>query len=72
MSNTKRVEVFDEPTASSDPLTEAEVFKTFLNATNKCTSILVTHRIGPAKLADRIIVMKDGEIIEEGTHELLI
>lgn len=64
--------VFDEPTASLDPLQEMDIMKNFIETTKNKTRILVTHRIGAARLADRIITMKDGEIIEVGTHDELI
>lgn len=64
--------VFDEPTASLDPLQEMDIMKNFIETTKNKTRILVTHRIGAARLADRIITMKDGKIIEVGTHDELI
>lgn len=64
--------VFDEPTASLDPLQEMDIMKSFIETTKNKTRILVTHRIGAARLADRIITMKDGKIIEVGTHDELI
>lgn len=64
--------VFDEPTSSLDPLQEMDIMKNFIETTKNKTRILVTHRIGAARLADRIITMKDGEIIEVGTHDELI
>lgn len=44
----------------------------FINLCRDKTAILVTHRLGSAKIADRIIVMKDGKIIQDGTHDQLI
>jgi len=64
--------IFDEPTASLDPLQEIDIMKSFIETTTNKTRILVTHRIGAAKLADRIITMKNGKIIEIGTHEELV
>ncbi len=64
--------IFDEPTASLDPLQEMDIMKSFIETTINKTRVLVTHRIGAAKLADRIITMKDGKIAEIGTHEELI
>lgn len=64
--------ILDEPTASLDPKSEHEVFKKFsTNADNK-TTIFITHRLGSVLMADRIIVMKSGRIVEEGTHHELI
>ncbi|GAA0122382.1 hypothetical protein UT300018_16980 [Clostridium faecium] len=64
--------VFDEPTASLDPLQEIDIMRSFIETTKNKIRILVTHRIGAARLADRIITMKDGKIIEVGTHDELI
>lgn len=64
--------VLDEPTASLDPLIEAEVFRRFAHLTRERTSILVSHRLGSARLADRIFVFDGGRIVEQGTHEELM
>ena len=64
--------VLDEPTASLDPLAEEEVFKQLIMMSEDKTTILVTHRIGTASLADRIVVFDSGKIVEEGSHENLM
>lgn len=64
--------VFDEPTASLDPITESQIIKSFLELIGDSTCIFVSHRLSSVKLADRIIVMKSGRIIEEGTHKELM
>lgn len=64
--------VLDEPTAAIDPIEEANVFDSFKRISVGKTCVFVTHRLGSTKIADRIIVMDKGEIVEEGTHlELL-
>jgi len=64
--------VLDEPTAAIDPIEETRVYTQFQKlAEGKC-AVIVTHRLGSAKLAHRIIVMDTGEIIDEGTHDELI
>lgn len=64
--------VLDEPTSAIDPIEETLVYKKFAQlAKGKC-ALVVTHRIGSARLADRIIVMDAGEIVDMGTHEELI
>lgn len=64
--------VLDEPTAAIDPIEETLVYKQFARlAEGKC-AVVVTHRIGSAKLADRIIVMDAGKIVDIGTHDELI
>jgi len=64
--------VLDEPTAAIDPIEETRVYTQFQKlAEGKC-AVIVTHRLGSAKLAHRIIVMDAGKIIDEGTHDELI
>jgi len=62
----------DEPTANLDPNAEARVFQAFLKNKGKRAVLLVAHRIGPARLADRIIVIHNGTIVEQGSHDELI
>ncbi|MCL2774123.1 MAG: ABC transporter ATP-binding protein/permease, partial [Oscillospiraceae bacterium] len=64
--------VLDEPTSNLDPLAEAEVFRKYIAMTEGKTVIMVTHRISVASLADRVVVFKDGEIAEDGSHEDLL
>lgn len=64
--------VFDEPTSSLDPKAEKQSFSDFLQAANGQTAIFITHRLGAARLADRIIVLKEGQIVEQGNHEQLM
>lgn len=66
------VVVLDEPTAALDPKAEAEVYRQFAEITAGRTAILISHRLGSARLADRIVVLKGGRIVEMGTHEALI
>lgn len=64
--------VLDEPTSAIDPIEEAFVYRQFAKlAEGKC-ALVVTHRIGSARLADRIIVMDAGRIVDMGTHDELI
>lgn len=64
--------VLDEPTSNLDPIAEADVFKQYIAMTQGKTVIMVTHRISVASLADRVVVFKDGEIVEDGTHDDLL
>jgi ATP-binding cassette subfamily B protein len=64
--------ILDEPTAAIDPLEETRIFRLFEKATTGKTTILVTHRLGSAKIADKIVVLDNGRIAEYGTHELLL
>ena len=64
--------ILDEPTAAIDPIEEANIYRKFAEISEDKTSIIVTHRLGSAKIADKIIVMDEGEIIEEGSHHELM
>ena len=64
--------VLDEPTASIDPLEESALYQRFIEVCAGRTAIIVTHRLGSARFADRILVMEHGRIVEEGTHDELI
>ncbi|TCL06252.1 ABC transporter ATP-binding protein [Sodalis ligni] len=70
-SYTSRIVILDEPTSALDPRIEAAFFKRFYQSTRDKTSITVTHRMGAVKNADKIIVMKEGCIVEQGTPEEL-
>ncbi len=64
--------ILDEPTAALDPKSEHEVFQKFAeNADNKMT-FFITHRLGSVRMANCILVLKNGELIEEGSHEELM
>ncbi|WP_339301584.1 ABC transporter ATP-binding protein [Paenibacillus sp. FSL R5-0623] len=64
--------VLDEPTSALDPLAELEIFRTFQNLACGRTAFMVSHRLGPARLADRILVLKNGVLVEQGNHDELI
>ena len=64
--------VLDEPTASIDPLEEFRLYESFAQISKNKISIIVTHRLGAVKLANRIIVLDNGGIEEVGTHDELI
>jgi ABC-type multidrug transport system fused ATPase/permease subunit len=62
----------DEPTAALDPLAEVAIYKRFAELSRDRTTILVSHRLGMARLADRIVVLEHGRVIEQGTHDSLV
>lgn len=68
----KEVLVFDEPASMLDPIAEMEQFENIRNKIGEKTAILVSHRVGFARMADRIIVLSNGSIVEDGTHEDLL
>lgn len=64
--------ILDEPTAALDPKTEFEVYNYFNQLTLDKIAIYISHRMASAKMADRIVVMKEGKIIEIGSHHELM
>ena len=64
--------ILDEATSSIDTLTEQRVQKAFQKMMKGRTSFVVAHRLSTIKEADIILVMNDGNIIEQGTHEQLL
>ncbi len=64
--------VLDEPTAAIDPIEETRIYKRFAEISKDKTAIIVTHRLGSVRLGDRIVVMKNGEIAEIGSHDALM
>lgn len=64
--------VLDEPTAAIDPLEESAIYRKFVEIAEDKTAVIVTHRLGSAKIAERIIVMQGGEIVETGSHDELM
>lgn len=64
--------ILDEATASVDPLTETLIQEGLDTILENRTSIVIAHRLSTIKNADRIIVLREGKIIEEGTHDSLL
>ena len=64
--------VLDEPTASIDPRSEHMIFKRFADMAKVPTTMLITHRLASVKMADRIFVMRNGELIQSGSHKSLL
>ncbi len=63
--------ILDEPTSAIDALAEARIFRHLFASKDK-TIIAISHRLSTVKKADRIFMMKDGELVEEGTYEELV
>lgn len=64
--------ILDEPTAAIDALEEKYLYEEFGRLSRNCTSIIVTHRLASAQIADRILVIKDGRIVQDGSHSDLL
>ncbi|MGB8541658.1 MAG: ABC transporter ATP-binding protein [Candidatus Acidiferrales bacterium] len=64
--------ILDEPTAALDARSEHEVFQRFAELTKGKMSLLISHRFSTVRMADRVLVLADGEIAEEGKHDQLM
>jgi ATP-binding cassette subfamily B protein len=64
--------LFDEPTAALDPKNEQEIYDIFRTIARGRMTVIVSHRLALAKLADRIIVLEHGRIVESGSHDALM
>lgn len=64
--------LLDEPTAALDPLAESEIYQKYSDMANNKTSLFISHRLASTRFCDRIILIKDGGIREEGSHEDLL
>ena len=70
--STSDVLILDEPTASLDPIAEQEIFNQFDRLRQGKTTIFVSHRLSSATVASKIVVLLEGEVIEQGTHDELM
>ena len=64
--------VLDEPASALDAKAEAEVYRHFAQMAEARTVILISHRLGSCRLAGRIVVLRDGRLAEQGSHEQLV
>ena len=64
--------ILDEPTSSLDARAEYEVFQRFAELTKGKTAVLISHRFSTVRMADRILVLDKGQLIEIGSHEELL
>ncbi len=64
--------ILDEPTAALDPVAEKDIYEQFNTMVRNKTAIFISHRLASCKFCDRLLVFRDGEIAESGTHESLL
>jgi ATP-binding cassette subfamily B protein len=67
-----QVLILDEPTAALDAVAESEVFARFADLSRGKMALLISHRFSTVRTSDRIVVLEDGQIHEEGTHDQLV
>lgn len=67
-----KILLLDEPTAALDPLAESDIYQKYEQMTNGKTALFISHRLASTRFCDRILLLADGKITEEGTHEELL
>ena len=66
------IAILDEPSSALDPISEYEMFNNMMTACADKTVIFISHRLSSAVMADKIYLLEQGEIVEEGSHEELM
>lgn len=66
------LKILDEPTAALDPMEESRLYRQYAEITRGATTIFISHRLGSTRLADEILVLDGGRVIERGAHEALM
>ena len=64
--------ILDEPSSALDPVSEAKMYSNIMESCNNNTLIFISHRMSSAKIADKILYMENGKVVEEGSHIELI
>lgn len=72
MYSQSEIHILDEPTAALDPVAESKVYEMFNQINQGRFTIYITHRLGAAKIADEILVISDGKVVESGSHGELV
>ena len=66
------VVVLDEPTAALDPIAESQLYQKYNDLTRDATSVYISHRLASTRFCDRVLLIENGGIAEEGTHDSLL
>lgn len=66
------ITVLDEPTAALDPIAESEIYESYNEMVQDKTAVFISHRLASTRFCDKILLIEDGQIIEQGNHEQLI
>ena len=66
------VVVLDEPTAALDPIAESDLYQKYSDLTGNCTSVYISHRLASTRFCDRVLLIENGGIAEEGAHDELL
>lgn len=64
--------ILDEPTAALDPIAESRLYETYNEVMKESSAVFISHRLASTRFCDRIILLENGTIVEEGTHEELL
>lgn len=64
--------ILDEPTSALDPLAEQDMYERYHELTKDCSSVYISHRLASTRFCDRVILLSEGSILEEGTHKELL
>ncbi len=66
------VVVLDEPTAALDPIAESQIYQKYNDLTRNATSVYISHRLASTRFCDRVLLIENGGIAEQGTHDSLL
>ena len=64
--------ILDEPTSALDPISEQNLLNQYLRLSAGKTSVIITHRLGICQFVDKIVVLEDGAIVQQGSHKELM
>lgn len=64
--------ILDEPTSALDPIAESKLYEEYNNMTKEKTAVFISHRLASTKFCDRILLLEQGRIAEEGSHDMLM